>query len=45
MEIFVVSEKNVKYAQHLAIPNSLFPTGTVAVLFPQSYLIRDPGEV
>lgn len=32
MEIFVVSEKNVKYVQHLAIPSGLFPTGIIAFL-------------
>lgn len=32
MEIFVVSEKNVKYAQHLTVPSGLFPTGIKAFL-------------
>lgn len=34
VEIFVVSEKNVKYAQHLAVPNRLFPAGIEPRLFP-----------
>ena len=38
MEILVVSEKNVEYAQHLATPNRLFPAGILPIVFPRGDL-------